>query len=280
MRSARWIVDSRWATTIVVRPDINESRARSTMNSVPGSRLLLASSSTSTAGSTNAARASDTNWRSPADSREPRSRTSVWMPSGNSSKRSSAPIASKAARMSSSPALDRATRTLSATVPPNRNPSWGTTTTRWRSDAIVASRRSTPPNEIVPSVGSYRRAISFASVDLPAPVGPTSASRSPSATVIDTSLNTGVSVAGYRNPMASTTSSPHAGSSRSPSSMSGTVSRMPNSLLGDEQDHRDDRADRDDVAGEQPATDTDDDRRGHHPGRFDETEVPGRHLHA
>ncbi len=96
-----------------VRPVINESSARSTMNSVPGSRLLVASSRTSTAGSTRAARASDTSWRSPADRREPRSRTSVWMPSGNSSNRSSAPMASNAARTSSSVASNRAIRTLS-----------------------------------------------------------------------------------------------------------------------------------------------------------------------
>ena len=40
-------------------------------------------------------------------------------------------------------------RTLSAIVPPNRKPSWGTTTMRSRSDASVASRRSTPPNVTV-----------------------------------------------------------------------------------------------------------------------------------
>ena len=80
MRSARRTVDSRWATTIVVRPVISRSSARSTIASVPGSRLDVASSSTSTAGSTSAARASDTSWRSPADRREPRSRTSVSSP--------------------------------------------------------------------------------------------------------------------------------------------------------------------------------------------------------
>ena len=56
---------------------MSRSIARSTSSSVPGSRLDVASSSTSSAGSTSAARASDTSCFSPADSREPRSRTSV-----------------------------------------------------------------------------------------------------------------------------------------------------------------------------------------------------------
>ena len=51
---------------------------------------------------------------------------------------------------SSSVASARPTRTLSRTVPANRKPSWGTTTMRSRSDASVASRRSTPPKRTVP----------------------------------------------------------------------------------------------------------------------------------
>ena len=74
-----------------VRPAISRSIARSTIASVPGSRLEVASSSTSTAGSASAARASDTSCFSPADSREPRSRTSVSSPSGRTANRSYAP---------------------------------------------------------------------------------------------------------------------------------------------------------------------------------------------
>ena len=85
--------------------------------------------------------------------------------------------------------------------------------------------------------------------------------------------------------------------------MSGSVSRIPNSLLsdaaddctrvvelrellhrleelGEEQHGGDDDADLDLASGVQPTADADDDRRCEHPGRFDETEVPGRHLHA
>ena len=48
----------------------------------------------------------------------------------------------------------RASRRLSAIVPLNRKPSWGTTTTRSRRLPRVASRRSHPPSEIDPSSGS------------------------------------------------------------------------------------------------------------------------------
>ena len=83
MRSARAAVDSRCATTIVGAAvhQASPSRARRAC-SVPGSRFDVASSRTSTDGSASAARASETSWRSPADSREPRSRTSVSRPSG------------------------------------------------------------------------------------------------------------------------------------------------------------------------------------------------------
>ena len=55
---------------------------------------------------------------------------------------------------SASVASARARRTLSRIVPLNRKPSWGTTTTRSRSERSVASRRSMPPKRTVPSVGS------------------------------------------------------------------------------------------------------------------------------
>ena len=58
---------------------------------MPGSSDEVASSSTSTSGSARAARASDTSCFSPADSREPRSRTGVSSPSGSAANRSSAP---------------------------------------------------------------------------------------------------------------------------------------------------------------------------------------------
>ena len=76
--------------------------------------------------------ASDTSCFSPADRREPRSRTSVSSPSGNVPKMSASPIAATAASTSASVASARPMRMLSRTVPANRNPSCGTTTMRLR----------------------------------------------------------------------------------------------------------------------------------------------------
>ena len=63
-------------------------------------------------------------------------------------------MASRAAPTSASVAPARASRMFSRIVPLNRKPSWGTTTTRERSERAVASRRSTPPKRTDPSVGS------------------------------------------------------------------------------------------------------------------------------
>ena len=123
--------------------------------SVPGSRLLVASSSTSTAGSTSAARAKRDQLplaRRQARAALPHLGVDAVLElrrTGRAHRSLRAPRAPprRSRRRGRS-------RTLSAIVPPNRKPSWGTTTTRSRSEASVASRRSTPPNVIVPSVGS------------------------------------------------------------------------------------------------------------------------------
>ena len=81
--------------------------------------------------------------------------------------------------------------TFSAIDPANRNPSCGTTQILLRNDDSVAWRRSTPPRRMDPSVGSYSRAISLASVDFPAPVGPTNATRSPCRITSSTPCSTG-----------------------------------------------------------------------------------------
>ena len=178
---------------MTVRPAISRSSACSTSASVPGSRFDVASSSTNTAGSTSAARARATSCRSPADNLLPRSLTSVSKPSGNVAKCSVAPIAAMAASISSSVAAERAIRRLSRMVPLNKKPSCGTTTIRSRNDDIVAIFRLIPPYDTLPTCGSYKRAISLARVDFPAPVGPTRASFSPTPTLILTPCNARVS---------------------------------------------------------------------------------------
>jgi len=73
MRSARLMVESRWAMIRVVRPSIRRSRALCTRASDSASRALVASSRISTRGSRSMARAIAIRWRWPPDSLAPRS---------------------------------------------------------------------------------------------------------------------------------------------------------------------------------------------------------------
>ena len=66
---------------------------------------------------------------------------------------------------------------LARSVASKRKPSCGTSTTRSRSEANGTSRRSTPSSRTAPSVGSISRVSSLASVVLPEPVSPTTATR-------------------------------------------------------------------------------------------------------
>ena len=187
--------------------------ACSTSTSVPGSSDEVASSSTSSAGSTSAARASETSCFSPAlQPRAPLADLGV-EPLGQRGE----PVEHADGR--AGPRRPRRRwrrpgrcRTLSRIVPLNRKPSWGTTTialaqrrAAWRR---AGRRRRRSPG---PSTGSYMRAISLASVDLPAPVGPTSASRSPGAIVSDTSRSTGRAAGVGERRRPSTTISPLGG---------------------------------------------------------------------
>ena len=60
-----------------------------------------------------------------------------------------------------------------------------------RSAGNGMSRTSIPSTNTVPRGGSYSRGSRLMSVDLPEPVGPTTASVSPAATRSDTSRSTG-----------------------------------------------------------------------------------------
>ena len=112
-------------------------------------------------------------------------------PSGSASKRSSAPIARSASRTSSSsPPGARAARCPRSTRRRGAPPAGRR---RCASAARRASRRAgrRRRSETVPCCGSYARTSSFASVDLPAPVAPTSARCSPGSTVSETSTTAG-----------------------------------------------------------------------------------------
>ena len=77
MRSASRTVLSLCAMTSVVRPFMSRASASCTSASLSASRLLVASSSTSTRGSMRIARAIAMRWRWPPESCTPRSPTSV-----------------------------------------------------------------------------------------------------------------------------------------------------------------------------------------------------------
>ena len=81
MRSAARIVESRWATMIVVRPTLSRSSASWTSRSDSLSSELVASSSSRIGGSLRIARAIATRWRWPPERRIPRSPTMVSYPS-------------------------------------------------------------------------------------------------------------------------------------------------------------------------------------------------------
>ena len=87
-----------------------------------------------------------------------------------------APMARAAPSISAWVAPGRPSRMLSATEPAKRKLSWVTVMTARRRSTSVRSRRSTPSSSTQPSVGSQKRAASRATVVLPAPVAPTTAS--------------------------------------------------------------------------------------------------------
>ena len=136
-------------------------------------------------------------------------------PSGNVWKRSKSPSATRAASTSSSVASGRPTWTLSRRGAREQEPFLRHDDDPARA-TMEASRCAGRRRRSAPRPRSGRRsAISFASVDLPAPVGPTSATRSPAGSCSDTSCSTGSSP--YANVTCSTSiSSLGRGSSTAP----------------------------------------------------------------
>ncbi|RNL73842.1 cytochrome P450 [Streptomyces sp. I6] len=92
---------------------------------------------------------------------------------------SQAATARRARSRSAGFASGRAMSRLSARVPRNTWYSWVTRMTRWRRTSGGSSVRATPPRVTVPRPGLSIPARSRPRVDLPAPEGPTTASRSP-----------------------------------------------------------------------------------------------------
>ena len=146
--------------------------------------------------------------------------------------------------------------------------------------------------------------MSLARVDLPAPVGPTRASRAPTGMARSTSREHGRAGRRRRSRRPRTSMSPRSGRSTAPgrSGTSTGVSRSPNSLLSggagrlhdveqlgqlldrleevrEGEDEEGDGADRELTRVHPPAADADGDGGGEQAGQLDHREVPGRDLH-
>ena len=121
-------------------------------------------------------------WRCPPDSCMALWPVMVSMPRGRSAtKRSRLAAARQADTLARSIALPKAT--LAASVSFSMTTCWLTTANCSRSEPSCHSRRSWPSNSTRPDVGSTNRGNRLASVVLPAPDAPTSATISPGLTL-------------------------------------------------------------------------------------------------
>ncbi len=138
-------------------------------------------------------------------------------PRGSSRTQPSAPTTASAAHSSSSPASGAAIRRLSRTDPRKTWCSCVTSTTCRRSRSGSSDATGTPPTVTLPAAGASTPASSRLSVVLPAPDGPTTASRSPGVTVRSTPRSTSPPPSyAYRTPVTSIRSSAGSGASPRP----------------------------------------------------------------
>src|SRR6185436_13929152 len=178
-RSAAATGSGRCAITGTVRPCVSRERASSTSDALSRSRCDVGSSRIRSGASLRKARASARRWRSPPLSRAPPSPMSVAYPSGRFATNRWALAALAAATSSSCEASGRARRRFSATLPWNSDACCGTHATRVRQSAGSSSDSGWPPTVTHPRSGSTNRRRTFATVVLPAPVGPTTATVRP-----------------------------------------------------------------------------------------------------
>ena len=151
--------------------------------SVVGSTAEVASSSSSSRGRRTRARARATRWRWPPDSVAPRSPTTVSCAAGEVGRRSRRrrPGRGPASRCSAG----QPRSTFSATVSAKRNASWNAVATSLAQlgDAAVDASVAAVEADRRRASGSSSPATSSSSVDLPEPVGPTTATVRPGSTV-------------------------------------------------------------------------------------------------
>ena len=179
IRSARLMVDKRWATTIRV---IRRSSMERTMSSwVMLSSALVDSSSTSMRGRPASARAIRIRCRSPPDSDVPPSTTGVSRP--RAMPRMSSPMAaSSSASQTSALESRRPMVMLSRIVPGSRALDCSTQPICRRTAGRLSAARSLPSMEMVPDSMSSRPNRTRMRVDLPQPDAPTMATCSPGLT--------------------------------------------------------------------------------------------------
>ena len=180
-RSAARMAPGRWAMSSTVRPFARRSRAARIAASPARSTWEVGSSRIRIGASRNAARAIDSRCAWPPDSSRPCSPTCVARPSGIASTSARRPASSSASQRRASAASGSATRRLSAMLPRKRKVRCSTTAIRSRAPAGSATT-SCPSSHTEPARGASWPCTTADSVDLPTPLGPTRASRSPGST--------------------------------------------------------------------------------------------------
>ena len=194
---------SRCSASSTVRPRSSTSRVRiaSTSSAAPGSSAEVGSSSTSTRGDAVSTEPIATRCASPDDSVPSVRRRSGAMPSRSRT-------SSTRRRMTSGamPRFSIAYASSSSTVSVTKLAAgfWPTTPTRSASsrggdDRSRCRRRSRCPSNVPPVKWGTRPFTARSSVDLPAPVSPTTRKNSPSSTVKSTSTSAGAVASGYVN---------------------------------------------------------------------------------
>ena len=157
--------------------------------STRGSTADVASSRTSRRGRRTTARASAMRWRWPPDSEAPRSPTRVSSPSGSAATKPSA-CASRSAAHTASSSIVGAQRDVAAHGVVEQERLLRHDGRDGRDPAARHLAQVDPVEQDAPLAGSTRRTSRVVSVDLPEPVGPTSATVWPGSTVRVTSCST------------------------------------------------------------------------------------------
>ena len=129
---------------------------------------------------------------SPPERYTPFEPMTVWMPSGNFSIISMHCAARRAESASASVASGLPSLTLSRMLPLSRRLFWNTNETVSISSSFGISRTSAPPTQMLPLPTSKKRQMRLASVDLPPPDGPTSATACPGRMSMETPRITSV----------------------------------------------------------------------------------------